>query len=145
MKKTIIRIVIIFLVLLLAGVSVWLAIKLKDTRAKLDSERLLNVNLSQELLAAQEELDKTRIELDKVNIRLTESRRDNQKLLQEKAVLEARLHSLTELKEAIKQVKREIWRKNNQQGLTEGNFGFLMKDGKSTHKPVAKIEVRPDF
>jgi len=65
----------------------------------------------------------------------------------EKENLQARLSSLTELKKAIRElklkmrkVKTEIKEKVTTEEVIEGNRGFLVKDGKSTH-PLLKVRI----
>lgn len=173
MKKAIIRIGLIILILSLVSVSVWLAIELNnkrlqlnDMQAQMNLERTAKVSLQKEFFATKNELDKVKIELDNtqkqlndVNNKLAVTESNNAKLLDEKKALESKLHSLKELKEAIRGVKREMWQERYQQilaekeiqkeidtkKLAEGNRGFLLKEGKPTYKPVVRIEVRPGY
>jgi len=78
-------------------------------------------------------------------------------LQEEKRTMEARFHSLSELKKAIRQVKIEIrdsrisQRQEHIRQQKEidrwetalGNRGFLTKDGQEYYKPKANVEVRP--
>ena len=64
----------------------------------------------------------------------------------EKASLEARMHSLNELKRQIKEVRKELWQQKvekwHQEGLIpDGNKGFITKNGMITYRPKIKIEV----
>jgi hypothetical protein len=82
---------------------------------------------------------------------------DNAELLSDKKGLEAKLHSLKELKKAIREVKIDMRSEKQEQLLAKkqmqkeidndellrGNRGILLKDGKSTYRPVIRIEVRP--
>ncbi|MFH1397609.1 MAG: hypothetical protein ABIH27_03560 [Candidatus Omnitrophota bacterium] len=173
MKETVIKIELIILMLLLIGESLWLVkeLKYKDREIKnmqigFDFERQIEANLQKKLLSAKNQLDKDRQELDntlkqlaEVNNRLAASEDDNAKLLREKKSLEAKLHSLNELRGAIQQTKSEIRqqvlakkaiekaikKEINANKVLQGNAGFLIKDGRSTYKPVVKIEVRPNY
>lgn len=78
-------------------------------------------------------------------------------LEREKQIAEAKLHSLENLKIAIRQVKKELHEQKAQQYLAKkqrqkeidtqklevGNHGFLVRYGKSTYKPIIRIEVKP--
>jgi len=70
----------------------------------------------------------------------------------EKKGLQARLSSITELKKAIKELKKQVYRvgtevkekiKAKNTAIKEGNLGFLIKNGKSTYPAKVKIEVKP--
>lgn len=111
-----------------------------------------------QLEEVREELESTRKELSLVNLKLLTTEKDNRVLLQEKDKLEARLHSLEELKKAIRQVRLEAREKKVRQDLIRkklqeevdtrelkaGNRGFLIKDGCSlSQSKTVLIEVRP--
>lgn len=78
-------------------------------------------------------------------------------LEKEKEAIEAKLHSLAELRKSIHQVKiemhqqrvqeylarKERQKKIDAQRLANGNRGFLIKERISTFKPKVKIEVNP--
>jgi hypothetical protein len=78
-------------------------------------------------------------------------------LQEEKRIVEARFHSLSELKKAIRQVKVEIrddkirqrkeWIKQQEEidkfETARGNRGFLTKNGEYLYKPKINIDVRP--
>ena len=84
------------------------------------------------LKALQEEDNRLRLELAQV----THERDD----------LVSRFTSLTELKKAIREIKknRKLYRttEDNSQ-LTEGNSGYIIKDGKPFNSPKIRIEVNP--
>ena len=111
-----------------------------------------------ELEAANGELDNTKRELGLVNLKLLTAEKDKRELMQERDKLEARLHSLEELKKAIKQVRMEAREKQARQTLVRkklqeeadtlelkaGNQGFLVKDGRSlSRSKTVLIEVTP--
>jgi chromosome segregation ATPase len=69
---------------------------------------------------------------------------------QERDNLALRLSSLVEPKKAIRELKKqarkvntEIKHKARLKEITDGNRGFLIKDGKSTYAAKIKIEVMP--
>ncbi len=67
-------------------------------------------------------------------------------ITQEKAALEARMHSLDELKRQIKAVKKELWQQkvekwHQESIISDGNKGFIVKNGMATYRPKIKIEV----
>ena len=76
---------------------------------------------------------------------------------EEKRIIEVKLHSLSELKKAIRQVKIEMRddrirqyeeRIRQQKEIDKwktalGNQGFLTKDGENRYKPKVNVEVRP--
>lgn len=151
---------------------------LEQTRGQLSRERKQKEELQEELsqtqdqlIMVQAELEKTKNELSIVSQKLALAEEDNGKLLQakkeledkitllaqEKQILEARLHSLKELKAAIRQVRLEIRqeqikkylaRKKQQEEidalkLARGNRGYLTKEGKSLYQSKLDIEVIP--
>jgi chromosome segregation ATPase len=70
----------------------------------------------------------------------------------EKKGLQARLSSITELKKAIKELNKQVYKvgaevkekiKAKNTAIREGNYGFLIKNSKSTYPAKVKIEVRP--
>jgi len=116
--------------------------------------------ITKELEAARFELKKIST-LEKENADLIQVKKELEEkvtsLEKEKQDLEAKLHSLPELKKAIRQVKIEkheqkakehLAKKQQQkeldaQGIATGNRGFVIKDSKSTYKPRVIIEVFP--
>lgn len=82
----------------------------------------------------------------KIKLRLEE-------ITREKGAVEARLNSLAELKKAIRELKtrtrqmKSVFRKQERvperKMLFEGNRGYLVKEGKTTHSSTVKIEVKP--
>ena len=74
------------------------------------------------------------------------------RVYQEKKGLQARLSSIGELKKAIKELKKQVYKvgtevkekiKAKNTAIIEGNLGFLIKNGKSTYPAKVKIEVKP--
>lgn len=132
-------------------------IELEENRVQLKQEQEARQLLELELRAAKDQLQKVIAELKDISSKLSNSEKNNLALLEEKQKLEAKLHSLKELKEAIRQVKAEYRREKAQQylakkesqkeidaqKLAQGNRGFLVRDGQSTHQPKVKIEVEP--
>jgi chromosome segregation ATPase len=138
--------------------------ELKESRAQAYKETKERQLLQEELKVTKEqlqrnteelqkiitELENTQKELNIVNEKFSGAEKENQALIEEKNRLEAKLHSLKDLKEAIRQVKVEIHeqkvkrqREIDAEGLTGGNRGFLLKDGQSQYRPSIKIEVNP--
>ncbi|MEK6732809.1 MAG: hypothetical protein AABY55_04205 [Candidatus Omnitrophota bacterium] len=137
--------------------KVWLQDELKTTRgelAKTDrSLRTANSKLSfvnkkiMVLKGNSSSLIKTKSDLEYKIVLLTEERR----------VTEAKFHSLSDLKKAIRQVKLEIkgdkimqrQERIKQQIETDkwetasGNQGFLTKDGEEYYRPKVNVEVNP--
>ena len=110
-----------------------------------------------QLREAKTELEKTQEELAAVNHKLAGAEKNNLALLEEKNRLTLKLHSLNELKEAIRQLKREydqervqqylarkkLQRESDELELAKGNRGFLLKEGQSQHRSKVKIEMYP--
>ncbi len=156
--------------------------KLQHIQTKIDQEKKEkeqyklqadNLNLSLEsantqlevankqLTLAKTQLEKLDIlEADKADLLLVKQELE-QKILNlenEKQVIEAKLHSLTELRKFVRQVKNEIHEQNIQQYLARkqqqkefdeqealiGNRGFITKGSKSTYKATIRIEVKPE-
>jgi len=139
--------------------------ELEETQTRLGQEQKEKQQLQGELKTTREQLQKikaelkgTQRELKIVNTKLSGAEKNNLLLMEEKERLEARLNSLKELKKAIKEVKVEyrqqkaqqyITKKEHQkeidaQKLTQGNRGFLIKDGQLLSLPKVKIEVNPN-
>ena len=140
--------------------------ELVESRAQLSQEQyekqLLQIELGktkEQLQKVEAELESTQRELNIVNKKLTGIEKDNLALREEKERLEAKLHSLVELKKAIRQVKLEYHQQKVQEylarrkqqeeidarELAQGNRGFLVKDGCSIYQPKVIIEVRPAY
>lgn len=82
-------------------------------------------------------------EKDKLTAELAQAAQENDNL-------KARLGSLTELKRAMQELRRQVRRvgsvikeKAEAEKILEGNRGFLIKDGKVTYPLKVKIEVVP--
>lgn len=84
-------------------------------------------------------------EKDDLSVQLTQ-------IIQEKDEFKRRLSSLSELKKAIRELKRQMRKISREiktetrpqtDKIIEGNRGFLIKDGKSTYISRVKIEVKP--
>ncbi|MBP7216691.1 MAG: hypothetical protein KBA46_05330 [Candidatus Omnitrophica bacterium] len=119
------------------------------------SEELSSARGEIKQLAA--ELESTKKQLDEVSVRLAGLEKTNVTLLEEKQRLEAKLHSLQELKVAIRLVKKELREQKIQeylakrkqqeildaQRLASGNRGYLLRDGRSVYSSRIVIDVRP--
>lgn len=138
--------------------------ELEESIVQLNQEQKENHLLQGELRLIRQQLQKmktelkgTRRELNSVNNKLSGLEKNNLVLQEEKERLEARLHSLKELKKAFRQIKLERHQENVQQllvkkqhqkeidaqRLTQGNCGYLIKDGHILYPPKVKIEVSP--
>lgn len=152
--------------------------KLRKTQDQIVQEKKENIWLRDELKATRVELAGNNKDLrnacnklDFVNRKISALRHDNTALVsarhglerriavleEEKMVIEAKFHSLNELKKAIRQVKLEIrddrirqrgeWIKQQEEiekwETARGNHGFLIKDGEYCYKPKVNVEVRP--
>ena len=152
--------------------------KLRKTQDQIAQEKKEKIWLRDELNSVRVELDgknrdlrNARNKLEFVNKKVSRLRRGNTALTSakyglerriavlqgEKRLIEAKFHSLSELKKAIHQVKIEIrddrirqrqeyvrqqkeldkWRTAN------GNHGFFIKDGENCYKSRVNVEVRP--
>ncbi|MBU1912566.1 MAG: hypothetical protein KKB22_03430 [Candidatus Omnitrophica bacterium] len=153
-------------------------VKLKNTRDEIAQEKKEKAWFRDELNTARtgltradRDLRAANSKLDFVNKKMLGLRHGNHKLAsekqgleykitllqEEKRTMEARLHSLTELKKAIRQVKidlrddrisrrQEYIRQQKEIEKWEtalGNRGFLTKDGEDYYKPKVNVEVRP--
>jgi len=108
--------------------------------------------LSADLRETQDSIEQIRSEVllkgesanvDKLKLKLSEAAEENKEL-------KRRLSSITWLKKALREARRKISGgrlekrpKPKPQILIEGNRGFLIKDGKSTHPARIKIEIIP--
>ena len=145
--------------------------QLMDMQIKFLDEKAKKEQLQVSLARKTQELQDASNELNTVKQKLNSSERNNaqlEKIKQEldakiialedaKKTIEAKLHSLAELRKMMRQVKiemheqavqRELLREKLQQEiddqkLSNGNRGFVVKDSVSTYKPSIKIEVNP--
>jgi len=115
--------------------------------ARLKEEATQNLKvieqLNAQLMALKRELPVSAEEKSGLEAKLNE-------LARQKNELRTRLDSIAQLKKVIQELKRqmrkaaeEIMRKTEAAGATEGNRGFLLRDGKLTIPARLKVEVRP--
>jgi len=128
-------------------------LKLNDT-LKANEQQLSEINAK--LLTANKDITdlNAQVSLLKTENKVLKEQSDNLKLqlagvTQEKDALQAKLSSLSELKSAIRELKRQMRqvtpgiKKIAQDSLSEGNRGYIIKDGKPTYPAKVKIEVTP--
>lgn len=136
--------------------------KIQSEKLNTDLETLNNelAALNNDLESAKSQLKRLKIlETDNANLlrikQELEQKAEN--LEKEKQLIEARLHSLPELKKLVRQAKIEISGQITQQHIAEklqqeeldaqktaqGNRGFIIRGSKSTYKPTIKISVKP--
>ena len=139
-------------------------IKLLDEKAK---KELLQSNLTKK----DQELQDAHNELGLVKQKLSSSEKNGAQLEKikqeldarilalesEKKTIEAKLHSLAELRKMVRQVKVEMHEQAVQRELTQeklqqeidaqklasGNRGFMVRNSESTYKSSIRIEVNP--
>lgn len=158
-----------------------LALKLNMDRRKLAEEY---AGAQRTLAELDHELDETRgiaqdqaTELDRLQGRLTEAQQEVQRLQfeqrgfrqantnllqqlasvsEEKTRLEDKLHSIRELRLAIRSVKQQLWatrrqewlakleaqQADDQRKLAAGNRGYLVRNGVTTLRSATKLQVR---
>lgn len=178
LKFTILVIGIVVVFFVMGREIVETRVKLKNTQDQIVQEKKEKVWLADELNAARTGLTRADRDLRAANSKLAFVNRKilslkdgNHELAiekqgleykivllqEEKRTMEARLHSLSELKKAIRQVKiemrdnrisqrREYIRQQKEIDKWEtalGNRGFLTKDGQDYYKPKVNVKVRP--
>ena len=158
-----------------------LAAKLTFDKRKLANDYAL---AQRSLAELDHELDQTRTiaqdqatELDRLQARLGQAEQEGQRLQfeqkgfrqananilqqlasvsEEKTLLEEKMHSIRELRLAIRTVKQQMWAKRRQEWLArlevqraedarrlaEGNRGYLVRDGVNTLRSATKLQVR---
>ncbi len=116
--------------------------------------------LNNDLAAAKSQLKRLEIlETDNANLSRIKQELEQKaaNLEREKQLIEAKLHSLQELKKLVRQAKIEISGQKTQQYIakkrqqeeldaqktSKGNRGFIIRDSKSTYKPIIRINVKP--
>lgn len=144
----------------------------------LEKEKELQLQLSEENTGLKESLRTSEEKLTQLNLNFTQAQtaieqlnseiamlktestslkeeRDNLhtqliRLIKEKDSFRARLGSLVELKKAIKELKKQVYKvgidlkqRVATEKVVEGNRGFLFRNGKPTHPAKVKIEVTP--
>ena len=178
LKFTLLAIGIVVVFFIMGREIVETRVKLKNTGDEIAQEKKEKTWLKDELntartglVRADRDLRAANSKLVFVNRKMLSLRDGNHKLTsekqgleykiallqEEKRSMEARFHSLSELKKAIRQVKLEIrddkisrrkeyirQRKEIEKWETAlGNRGFLTKDGEDYYKPKVNVEVRP--
>lgn len=144
---------------------------LKQAQLQIQKEQNEKNDLKLRIASLTGELETAQARIQQVNEQLVAVKNDNAALLaakqeleqktialtKEKDILQARLHSIPELKKAIREVvidmrnqvvQEFLARKTRQkevdaQQLKDGNGGYLVKGGRPTYKAIVKIEVRP--
>ena len=152
--------------------------KLRNAQDEMTQGKKENIWLRDELKATKGELDiadrglrSARNKLGFVNKKIVLLRGDNTTLAnakkgleykiamleEERKIIEAKFHSLRELKKAIRQVKLEIrddkirqhqeyirqQKEFDKWKAANGNRGFFIKDGEDSYKPKVNVNVRP--
>lgn len=138
--------------------------ELSDSRVQIERSLMENRFLAEKLRASEQIYRDTlkKLELKEIELNIADEKaraleKENAQLVSANRVFEERLHSLTELKRAIRAVKLEIHlnklrsevlhreklRESDLRQLSEGNRGYLVKDGVSFYRTQVRIEVRP--
>jgi len=130
----------------------------KQTQEALTQE---NLGLKESLKASEEKIVQFGANFadtaEQLNTQISVLKAENTALREEKGNLEldkknlqTKLGSLAELKKAIRELKiqmrkvgRDVRKKIEGIKIIEGNRGFLLKEGKSTHPAKIRIEVKP--
>lgn len=109
----------------------------------------------QEQAKQVEEMGIVRADNDSLKKQNEEARAQLNQVTQERDSMQARFNSLTELKNAIRELKRRMRQAQapvfgpqgaavSEKGMViEGNHGFMLKDGKLTYPTTVKIDVVP--
>lgn len=130
---------------------------------ELDETRSIAEDQSTELDHLQARLSQAEQEVRRLEFEQKGFRQANAGLLQqlasvsqEKQLLEEKLHSIRELRLAIRNVNQQLWAKRRQQWLAKvdaqraederrlagGNRGYLVRDGVTTLRSATKLQVR---
>lgn len=109
------------------------------------------------LIKASDDFNQAQKSLEELNLELSLLKDERDRMMiqlsevsQEKDVLKAKVSSVAELKKAIRELKiqmrsvpHEIKKKARAYTITEGNRGFMIKNGVPTYTPKIKIKVEP--
>ncbi len=136
--------------------------QLEQTQGQLEAETAAREELNQHLASVQEKLDATTGQLSSLQQQFAQLEETNSGLTTqlgavttEKQELEARLSSLKELKLAIREVKQKMhwdrlearrlrivaFEELDQEALTTGNRGFVVRHGTPTIGAASKLRV----
>lgn len=117
---------------------------LKETQEKVLKANQKNAQNEERIFSLVKELDILQKEKVSLEEKITNAAAQN-------AALNERLHSIPELKKAIRELKIQM--RNSRlsfkphlkprQEITEGNAGYIIKDGIPTYRQRIKIEVKP--
>ncbi len=138
-----------------------LNLNLESANKQLEATNQQLEDANKQLTLAKTQLEKLKIlEADNADLSFVKQELERKilNLENEKQVIEAKLHSLTELRKLVRQVKAEIHEQNIQQYFAKkqqqkefdeqaaliGNRGFITKGNKSTYKATIRIEVKPE-
>jgi len=135
----------------------------KIIQEKQNAQEALRIN-QEKYSGIEAELAQSQKRIEELNTSLTALRQENAALQQsqdnlatqveqlsnDKVNLKARLGSIKELKKAIQELKKQmrkvktqLSKKAENENLSEGNRGYIIKDGLPTYPPKVKIEVTP--
>lgn len=135
----------------------------KIIQEKQNVQEALRIN-QEKYSGIEAELAQSQKRIEELNTALTALRQENaalqesrynlatqvEQLSNDKVNLEARLGSIKELKKAIRELKKQmrkvktqLSKKAENENLSEGNRGYIIKDGLPTYPPKVKIEVTP--
>jgi len=121
---------------------------LVDVFLGLAKEKVSEVD--QRLIEAKETIIQLQLSMAELKGEKEKLNVEAKRLRDEKAWLEKRFHSVRELKQAIRAIKREMYlvksdmsKRIEMLSAADGNCGYLVKDGKSTYKRKVKISVIP--
>ncbi len=115
-------------------------------------EKVLKLESDFKKTMEQFNIQVTALQTENNSLKLDKEQLNNDlvKVSQEKENLRVKLSSITELKKAIKELKQQMHRVGNeikvkihQEQVSEGNRGFVVKDGKPTYPAKVIIEVNP--
>ncbi|MFZ2602649.1 MAG: hypothetical protein WAX79_01445 [Candidatus Omnitrophota bacterium] len=89
------------------------------------------------------QISSLKTEKEQLKADLSKVSRENENFRSKLSSIEELKKAMLELKEQVTKVKKEVRQKINIEKLSEGNRGFVIRDGKPTFSAKVRIEVNP--
>lgn len=126
---------------------------LKEAEGKISQLGLKNAQSQEQIFSLVRELEDVHKETEQTAQAMAASQEKLKLLEVQNVELDTKLHSIPELKKAIRELKIQMrkhrpgikphLKPRTQISEAESNFGYLIRDGISTYRPRIKIEVKP--
>lgn len=100
-------------------------------------------DLGMQISSLKTENTSLKTEKEQIKADLSRVSQENENFRSKLSSMEELRKAMVELKEQVTKVKKEVRQKINIEKLSEGNRGFVIRDGKPTFSAKVRIEVNP--